>query len=101
MQVPNELLKDRYWKGTLHIFAQSPKLQGYIRTHIDFIDQTINISGLKYISRPWSPSEKFMLNLALHLYNERNKVNLSDIDYLDSNNKQIALHAIKLRFDMR
>lgn len=98
--LPIEFVGDRYWRGTLYIFTNNSKLRNYINSHIDFNDHTINISGLKYVSRPWSPSEKFMLNLALHLYNERNKMNLSDIDYLDSNNRQIALQAIKLRFDM-
>ncbi|WP_268874254.1 hypothetical protein [Sutcliffiella cohnii] len=39
-----------------------------------------------------------MLKLALHLFNERNKVNLGDMDYLDDSNKKLAIEAIKLRY---
>jgi hypothetical protein len=96
--IPEELKHDRYWRGALHIFTQNAKLQRYIASHIDFDVRTINASGLKRISRPWSQSERFMLNLALHLFNESHKVNLSDMDYLDANNREIALKAIRLRF---
>ncbi|MGG1673292.1 hypothetical protein ACIFOE_22175 [Paenibacillus sp. NRS-1783] len=96
--IPKHLLADRHWRGTLHIFVNNAKLQSYAAPHVDFEDCTINISALKKMSRPWSQSEKFMLNLALHLFNESNKVNLSDMDYLDDYNKEIALKAIQLRF---
>ncbi|WP_044480479.1 hypothetical protein [Paenibacillus antibioticophila] len=97
--IPEELKRDRYWRSTLHIFLESDRLRQFVATHIDFDARTINTGGLKRISRPWSQSERFMLNLALHLFNEQHKLsNLSDMDYLDSNNKRIALEAIKLRF---
>lgn len=96
--IPRELQQDRYWRGTLHIFLNNPKLQRYVAPYINFNECTINAEGLKRASRPWSDSEKFMLNLALHLFNERYKVNLSDMDYLDTNNRQIALKAIQMRF---
>lgn len=96
--IPKELQQDRNWRGTLHIFLNCPKLQRYVATHIDFDTCDIKAEGLKRISRPWSNSERFMLSLALHLYNESYKVNLSDMDYLDSNNLQIALKAIQMRF---
>lgn len=96
--IPRHLQQDRYWKGALHIFLNNPKLQRYASSHIDFEECTINGEGLKRIARPWSDSEKFMLNLALHLFNERYKINLSDMDILDSNNREIALKAIQMRF---
>jgi len=96
--IPNELLSDRYWRGTLHIFMNCPKLQEYSATYIDFDERSINSEGLKRAARPWSNSERFMLNLALHLFNEDNKVNLSDMDYLDPMNRKIALKAIQMRF---
>lgn len=96
--IPRELQQNRYWKGTLHIFTNNTKLQRYAASYIDFEECTINAEGLKRIARPWSDSERFMLNLALHLFNERYKVNLSDMDYLDTNNRQIALKAIQMRF---
>ncbi|MDP4095445.1 hypothetical protein OIN60_01390 [Paenibacillus sp. P96] len=96
--IPQHLLADRYWRGALYIFTECEKLQRYVGTYIDFEEYTIDSVGLKRISKPWSESEKFMLNLALHLFNEKNNVNLSGMDYLDSNNKAIALKAIQLRF---
>lgn len=98
VNIPSELAQDRYWSSTLYIFSNNTKLQRYIATHICFETLTINAAGLKRISRPWSESERFMLNLALHLFNESYKVNLSDMDYLDSKNREIALKAIRLRF---
>lgn len=96
--VPTHLMQDKYWRGTLHIFTQNEKLKYAAAPYVDVEDCTINRAGLKRISKPWSRSERFMLELALHLYSERNKVNLTDMDYLDSRNKQIAFEAIKLRF---
>lgn len=96
--IPDELKQDRHWRGLLYIFINNSKLQRFLTTHIDFEGLTIDVAGLKKISRPWSISERFMLNLALNLFNEQYKVNLSDMDYLDQNNRQIALKAIQMRF---
>lgn len=96
--IPEELMQDRNWRGALYIFVGNAKLQQCIASYIDFDACTIDAAGLKRISRPWGTSERFMLNLALHLFNERYKVNLSDMDYLDQKNKEIALKAIRLRF---
>ncbi|WP_438349905.1 hypothetical protein ACP8HI_04340 [Paenibacillus sp. FA6] len=98
MTIPEELMKDRYWRGTLYLFTEHSLLQRYIATHIDFAECTIDITGLKRISKPWSQSEKFILCLALHLFNESNKVNLSDMDSLDPNNKELVFEALQLRF---
>lgn len=99
--VPLEFAKDRHWKGTLYIFLNHHKLSKYFSTHIDENNCSINVTGLKKISKSWSPSEKFMLNLALHLHSKVNKIDLSDMDLLDERNKRIALEAIKLRFDVQ
>lgn len=97
--IPSDLIRDRYWRGTLHLFSNQAKLRAVFTTqYFDLHYRSIKAIGLKRISAPWSQSEKFMLNLALHLYNEIHKVNLSDMDYLDPNNKQLAFEAIKLRF---
>ncbi|AYB47677.1 hypothetical protein [Paenibacillus lautus] len=96
--IPNELKEDRYWRGTLYIFLNNNKLQKLLLTHFDFHECSIDIEGLKRSSRNWSTSEKFMLSLALHLFNERNKINLSDMDILDPSNTKIALKAIQMRF---
>lgn len=97
--IPSYILTDRYWKGTIHLFKNHSKLQDYFTTkYFDLDNGTIKIAALKKVAGPWSSSEKFMLNLALHLYNERNKVHLSDMDHLDDYNKNLAMEAITLRF---
>lgn len=97
--IPNHISTDRYWKGVIHLFKNNWKLKSVFNTkYFDMECGEIKITALKRIAGPWSQSEKFMLNLALHLYNERNKVNLSDMDYLDEYNKKLAFEAIKMRF---
>lgn len=98
--IPPHLLRDRYWKGTLHLFMNHPKLITVFNTkYFDLQVERIKGAALKKLAAPWSQSEKFALYLALHLYNESNKVNLSDMDYLDDYNRKIALEAIQLRFN--
>lgn len=95
----HELLKDRYWRGLLFLFSTHAKLQKYFNTKFfDLETGDVDTETLKNISRPWSNSERFMLDLALHMYNEDNEVNLSDMDYLDTTNKELALSAIRYRF---
>lgn len=92
-------MNDRYWRSMLFIFGQNAKLSSLLTTkYFDMQNGVVKIDKLKRESKPWAESEKFMLHLALHLYSERNKVNLSDMDYLDANNKKIALKAIQIRF---
>ncbi|MCM3763482.1 hypothetical protein [Neobacillus niacini] len=97
--IPSHLATDRYWKGVIHLFRNHYKLQSVFTTkYFNLEGGSIKIAALKKEAGPWSGSEKFMLNLALHLFNERNKVNLSDMHYLDENNKKLAMEAITLRF---
>ncbi|MDF2790485.1 MAG: hypothetical protein K0S80_3586 [Neobacillus sp.] len=97
--IPSYISKDRYWKGVIHLFKNHYKLQGCFTTkYFDLEAGTIKIAALKRLAGPWSQSEKFILSLALHLFNEKNKVNLSDMDCLDDNNKKLAMEAITLRF---
>lgn len=97
--IPAELMKDRYWGSLLHIFLNQPKLHRFLTTKFfDMQCRMIHTRALQNASRPWSQSEKFMLQLALHLYNESHKVNLSDMDYLDPNNKKLAFEALQIRF---
>ena len=98
-KIPQYLMEDRYWKGVIHLFKNHYKLQDFFTNkYFDLENGMIKITSLKRVSAPWSQSEKFMLNLALHLYNEKNKVNLSDMDYLDDYNKKLAMEAITMRF---
>lgn len=90
---------DRYWTAFLHIFRNHHKLSNYLTTqYLDVQKGIVHIRKLKEASKGWSQSEVFMLNLALHLFNQRNKVNLSDMDYLDAYNTKLAIDAIKIRF---
>ncbi|WP_019123894.1 hypothetical protein [Brevibacillus massiliensis] len=99
MQIPAHLLQDRYWKPVLYLFQKHPKLsQCFHEDYFDLKDERIKAQTLKADSRFWSNGEKIMLGLALHLYNERYKFNLSDMDSLDPINLEMALQAIKLRF---
>lgn len=97
--VPVHLKADRYWAPTIFLFSKQRKLRDVFTTrYFDFDEETIDFNKLKKVSAPWSHSEKVMLQLALHLFNERNKFNLSDLDYLDSENLKLALKVIRMRF---
>lgn len=97
--IPAYMAKDRYWASLIHLFKNHQKLHQVFSTkYFDLDEGTVKIQALKRIAGPWSSSEKVMLNLALHLFNERNKFNLSDIDCLDENNKKLAFEAMKIRF---
>jgi hypothetical protein len=97
--LPAHLLKDRYWASLIHLFQNQRKLKSVFTTkYFDIEAGTVRFLALKKVAGPWSTSEKVMLNLALHLFNERNKFNLSDIDCLDENNRKLAYEAIRIRF---
>jgi hypothetical protein len=97
--ISGSLLKDRYWASLIHLFKNHWKLEQLFTTkYFNLDEEIVHIQSLKRKAAPWSHSEKIMLNLALHLFNERNKFNLSDLDYLDDKNKQLAFEAMKIRF---
>ncbi|ULO08910.1 hypothetical protein H1230_09115 [Paenibacillus sp. 19GGS1-52] len=97
--IPEELLQDRYWCGLLHIFMNHSKLKQYLKPEfVDLEECTVHTDKLKKASVGWSPSEIFMLHLALHLFNGRNKVDMYGADRLDGNNTEIALKALRLRY---
>lgn len=93
---------DRYWRSFLYIFQNTPRLQQLMTTQ--FMDPKLGIvhkTKLRTVSKGWTQSEKFMLALALHLYNESNKMNLSDMDYLDYQHKSVAFEALRIRYEYR
>jgi hypothetical protein len=99
MKIPEHLLKDRYWRGMLYLFSEHHKLNRYFTTeYFDFDSGIVKVKLLKEKSKPWSDSEKFMLDLALHLFNPTNKVDLSGMDFLDEQNVQLAIEAIQMRY---
>lgn len=90
---------DRHWISLLFLFKENAKLNGYLTTkYFDLENRVIHISKLREVSKPWSNSEKFMLDLALHLFNQRNKINLASMDSLDPYNLNLAIEAIRIRF---
>ncbi|CRK80342.1 hypothetical protein [Neobacillus massiliamazoniensis] len=96
---PVQLIKNRYWASLYHLFQNHWKLKSVFTTkYFDLNAETVKFQALKRNAAPWSSSEKIMLNLALHLFNERNKFNLSDLDYLDDYNRKLAFEAMKIRF---
>lgn len=98
--IPEHLVKDRYWGPIIFLFQKNPKLKQYFSTkYFDLQERVVKVDSLKRAARPWSPSERFMLNLALHLYNERHKLNLSDMDHIDYENKEMAFTAMMMRFN--
>lgn len=97
--IPQHLLQSRHWRSMIYLFQDHPKLQRYFTTkYFDLNAERVKVQALKKEAKPWSDSERFMLNLALHLFNGSNKVDLSQMDYLDQNNTRMALKAIELRY---
>lgn len=98
--IPDHLYQDRYWRGLLYIFMNHNKFKQLLSNpeFIDFEELSVHVDKLKKTSKPWSTSEKFMLDLALHLYNGRNKFDMSEADRLDDKNTEIALKALRLRY---
>lgn len=97
--IPSSLMNDRYWKPLIYLFSNHSKLnQCFTTKYFNFDEETVKIQSLQRIAGPWSNSEKIMLKLALHLFNPRNKFDLSDLDYLDDFNKKLAFDAMQMRF---
>lgn len=87
------------WAVVIYIFSNHSKLQRYLTDeYIDFDNQVIDVKKLLKLSKPWSRSERFFVKLVLHLYNGEVRVDLNDIDYLDSNNRELVKNTLKLRF---
>ncbi|WP_433946905.1 hypothetical protein [Paenibacillus sp. SN-8-1] len=90
---------DKHWRSMLFLFQNNARLNGCLTTkYFDLDKRIVHIRKLQETAKPWSQSEKFMLNLALHLFNERNKVNLSGMDHLDHMNLDLAFQAMQIRF---
>lgn len=99
--IPENLKMDRYWRPFLFLFSGHAKLSRYFtEKYVNLEKRYVKVQSLQSVSRGWSQSEKFMLNLALHLFNSSNKLpnGLDDMDHLDGENKQLALKAIRMRF---
>lgn len=90
---------DKYWRALLYILQNTPRMQHLLTTaYIDPKQQIIHVRKLQAATKGWSQSEKFMMALALHLFDESNKVHLADMDYLDFHHKGVAFEALRIRF---
>lgn len=100
-QIPEHLRQDRYWGGLLHIFTNNNKLMQFLCNpkFIDFDEFTIHVDELINASKNWSPSEKYMLTVALHLFNGFNSIDIDMADRLDDKNTEILKAALLLRLD--
>lgn len=88
---------DPYWDAVVYLFSRHSKLKNYIK-YIDQNTHTIKVAEIKKLSNQWSTSEKFFLDLALHLYNSDHHVDLNVVDRLDANNRKLFFNALDRRF---
>ncbi|MFB4326030.1 hypothetical protein RB298_27270 [Priestia sp. BR_2] len=90
---------DKYWSSMLYLFRNHPKLKQYLTTkYFDIPGGIVHVRKLKELAKPWSSSEKFLLDLALHLFNPIHKVDLSGMDRLDDINTKLVIDALQIRF---
>jgi hypothetical protein len=100
--VPEWMISDVYWRGTIHVLRnmanREPEFRPLLQHFVKIDESSIDFFGMKRAVSSWSHSEKIMVKLAAHLFNQVHKFNLSDLDYLDSRNMKVALKAIELRY---
>lgn len=90
---------DPEWASIMYLFKNHSKLQNYlVNDYFNRENGFVDVKRLLKISKKWSRSERFMLRLAIHLFNCSVKVDLNDIDYPDANNKRLVSEVLKIRF---
>lgn len=103
-QIPSWFKNDPYWNSALYILENLVRRDSMFlsitQSHVSFEDSRISFPAMKRDTEKWSRGERIMIDLAAHLFNERNEFNLSDLDLLDSTLKKIAMEAIRRRFAM-
>nr|WP_221452353.1 hypothetical protein [Bacillus benzoevorans] len=81
------------------MFSNNWKLKTLFTTkYFDLENGIIETAALKRAASKWSQSEKFMLYLAIHLYTNDEKIDLSNMDYLDDQNRKLVMEAITYRY---
>ena len=86
-----------------YIFLNHEKLRKEVESGelVNLESQIIRSHALREKARKWTISERFLLHLALNLFNFCCvKVDLSRIDRLNEKERDIALTAIRIRFDL-
>lgn len=96
--LPKELHEDQYYLPLALIFANVSGLEGVWPRY--FKPGAVDIPGLKKkVFRFLSSGELFMAKLALHLFNDCNKLpddGLLGLRNLDSYHFELAMHALRL-----
>ena len=84
-------------KALFHILANNVELYDMLHEIYDFKDHSIKPECLQ--SAKLTSATRSLVNLGFNLYNNYNKVTVYSVFVsLDSDNTQIALDAIKIRF---
>lgn len=87
-----------------YVFTRHEKLKEEIEKGelVNLDEQIIYAAALRDKARKWSLDERFLLYLALNLYCDISdiKIDLSRIERLDASKRDIALAAIRIRFDL-
>lgn len=97
--IPMEMYRDVYWKSLIYLFTNHPKLKAcFNKKYIDLDERSVHIDKLKRDSRAWSASEKLVLHIALTLYNDSGKPDLSNMSLLGPENVQLVLDAMAMRY---
>lgn len=102
LSLPQWVKDDVFWHGSLFILGsmveREPKFRPLLHKFVNLDESTIDFFGMKKAVSSWSHSEKIMIKLAAHLFNQIHKFNLSDLNYLGSKNMKIALKAMEIRY---
>lgn len=89
------------WSALLYLFQNHSTLQKYFKSdYFDLDNGLIYLDQLLQVSKSLSTTEQFVLQLALNLFNGRVNIDLNYIDYLDQNNRQLLIEALKIRFNL-
>ena len=86
-----------------YIFLNHEKLREEVERGelVDLDSQIIRYNELREMARKWTINERFLLHLALNLFDFCCvKVDLSRINRLNEKERDIALTAIRIRFDL-
>lgn len=95
--VPAHLRSDRYWRALLYIFSRQPTLRAFLSpAYFNFEQEEVEVKKLQRL--PLGSGLEFMVQLALHLFNDRHPINLAALAGLDAYNYDLAMEAINIRF---
>lgn len=98
------IYEDREREALFYIVAGNPDLHKQVDKVYDFKKQQLccmREDGQVDFSNIYASSSKALLLLAIQLYNSGTDITVDEtFKYLDADNAQIALNAIKIRYDI-